>query len=327
MLKHLSKFGLIMILFSTTLVACEETAVTRMDPTINASSIPISPTELPNQVTRTPILQSTPSPELTSTMTHFVTTSTPELTQQSVAWFEMPVIPTVSDTAIGIYNLGISSGNNPQAFSKVGDGGVATSWFLMAFDERPEFYHLGPYEDLSAVIEQFSGSFGRFSLAADAGFSTVKILDPSFRDRDLCDRNETPLDCELRIHRPSFAFVSMGTNQIWAADVFQSEMRVIIEVLIEHGVVPILATKGDNLEGDQRINIIIADLAQEYDLPLWNFWLAIQSLPNHGMQEDDEHLTWAPNDFSNPFYMQHAWPVRNLTALQVLSTVWMGVQQ
>jgi len=111
------------------------------------------------------------------------------------------------------------------------------------------------------------------------------------------------LDCELRINRPSFAFISLGTNQVWQPEVFEPELRVIITRLLDQGIIPILATKVDNLEGDHRINRIIANLAYEYEIPLWNFWLAVQPLPNHGLQADLEHLTWAGPYFNDPARM------------------------
>ena len=72
------------------------------------------------------------------------------------------------------------------------------------------------------------------------------------------------------------------------------------EACIENGVVPILATKADNLEGDGTINATIVKVAQDYDVPLWNFWAALQDLPKQGLQDDGAHLTFYPNDFSDP---------------------------
>jgi hypothetical protein len=66
-------------------------------------------------------------------------------------------------------------------------------------------------------------------------------------------------------------------------------------------------------------------LAVDYDVPLWNFWRAVKDLPNHGLQEDGVHLTWAGNHFDDPDAMSHGWPVRNLTALEALDAVWRGV--
>ena len=238
-----------------------------------------------------------------------------------VGWKLLPVIPTMSPQAVDIFQNGLALGNNPQAFSKVGDGEIASSWFLTMFDLDPPHYDLGSHEYLEPVIETYAGSFEHVGVAAHAGFSTTLILDPLLATNDICEVEESPLECELRRHRPSFAFISLGTNQVWTPELFAVELRQMVEVCIERGVVPILATKGDNLEGDHRINAIIAEVAREYEIPLWNFWLALQSLPNQGLQADGEHLTWAVNDFDDPKAMAHAWPVRNLTALQVLNSL------
>jgi hypothetical protein len=220
---------------------------------------------------------------------------------------------------LAIYRRGLALGNDPHAFSKVGDGEISTVWFLTDFDLGPSYYNLGPYTDLQPAIEYFAGSFGRRSQAARRGFNTTRILDPSFANQENCEPGESPLVCELRLHRPSFAIISMGTNQVWQPEVFEPELETIVEILIDQGVLPILATKADNLEGDGRINAIIARLAEKHGLPVWNFWLAVQPLSDHGLQQDKEHLTYAGNDFSDPDAMARAWPVRNLTALQLLN--------
>jgi hypothetical protein len=237
-----------------------------------------------------------------------------------------PVVPTLSARALAIYRQGLALGNNPRGFTKIGDGEIAAPWFTTIFDVDPRYYALGPYDDLRPVIDYFSGSYGRKSQAARAGFNTTSIFNAALADPKVCAGSETPLACELRLHRPSFAIISLGTNQVYAPEVFEPGLRKIIDTLISQGVVPILSTKGDNLEGNYRINRIVAQLAAEYELPLWNFWLAVQPLPNHGLQPDFEHLTWAKNDFGNPWVMQRAWPVRNLTALQTLNAMRMAVE-
>lgn len=224
----------------------------------------------------------------------------------------------LSARTLEIYERGLELGNNPQSFSKFGDNGASTIWFLAHYDLRQEFYSLGTYTYLQSVIEIFAGSFGRVSVAAGSGFSTTTILDPTYADEALCEASETPLDCELRLNRPSIAFFSVGTNQAGSPEIFETELRIILERMMERGVVPILSSKVDNREGDHSINRIIANLTYEFDLPLWNFWLAAQPLPNHGLQPDREHLSWASPYFDDPVRMESAWPWRNLTALQVL---------
>jgi hypothetical protein len=235
------------------------------------------------------------------------------------------VVPAVSETLRELYQRGQISGNNLRAFSKIGDGEISAEWFSTVFDLGEGYYDLGHYQNLVPVIEHFSGSFARMGMAARRGFNTQRILDPSESDPPSCESGESPLDCELRLHRPAFAILSLGTNQVWRPEEFENGMRQILDILLSQNVVPILSTKGDNLEGDHRINRIITCLAQEYDVPLWNFWSAIQPLPSHGLQPDLEHLTYGITDFDDEDAMQTAWTVRNLTALQVLDAVWRGV--
>jgi hypothetical protein len=276
--------------------------------------------QAPAQPTASPT--STIQPVLTQTIT-----ASPVISQGMVCeeWQSWSVIPSVSKIARDLYQRGQASGNNPRAFSKIGDGEISTEWFFTAFDLGEAYYDLGPYQDLRPVIDYFHGSFSRMGMAARRGFNTQKILDPALSDPSQCQEDESPLTCELRLHRPAFAILSLGTNQVWKPEEFEAGMRHILDILLSDNVVPILSTKGDNLEGDHRINQAIACLAQEYGIPLWNFWSAIQPLPNHGLQPDLEHLTYGITDFDDENAMQSAWTVRNLTALQALDAVWRGV--
>jgi hypothetical protein len=240
-------------------------------------------------------------------------------------WQSLPVIPVVSKATREIYERGQASGNNPHAFSKIGDGEISTAWFFTAFDLGEDYYDPGPYQNLLATIDHFAGSFGRMGMAARRGFNTKLLLDPAASDLNLCESGESPLSCEVRLQRPAFAILSLGTNQARRQEEFAAGIRQILDFLLSKNIVPILSTKGDNLEGDHSINRTIACLAREYDVPLWNFWAAIQPLPNRGLQPDLEHLTYGINDFDDVRAMQSAWTLRNLTALQALDAVWRGV--
>jgi hypothetical protein len=175
-------------------------------------------------------------------------------------------------------------------------------------------------------LEYFSGSFRHNSQAAKRGYNTTKILDPKESDKTICLSGESPLDCEIRIYQPSFAIISMGTNQAWDRKIFKTEFKIILNTLISNGVVPILSTKADNLEGNHQINKIITDHAKDYELPVWNFWKICQDLPHQGLEADMEHLTYInSNDFSDQSIFQYAWPNRNLSALQTLESIRLGV--
>lgn len=243
-------------------------------------------------------------------------------------WQNWPVIPVVSPEAHAIYEAGLEKGTDPERFSKVGDCQNITTYFLAAFDD-PDFYILGPeYEDLQDTIDQFSGSWSRESASVAGGMNVASVLSPFWADKAICESNESPLECELRLNQPSIVLISMeeswGSNN--KVENYEKYMRQIIEAVIDFGALPILATKADNIEGDYAINAANARLAYDYDLPLWNFWRAVQPLPDHGLDEGGFHLTLSPmripNDFTDANNMERGWPNRNLTALQVLDAVW-----
>lgn len=234
-----------------------------------------------------------------------------------------------------IYQHGLELGHDSHAFSKIGDCQSVKAYFLGHFD-LPDYYNLGPYISLQATIDWYSGSFSRESLAVKGGFNAAAILSPLRADPTQCKSDENPIMCELRIHNPSVAIISL--EEWWAGhpENYEKYMRQIIEYTLDQGVVPIVATKADNIEGNHLINQTIANLAQEYDIPLWNFWAAVQDLPNHGLAAVDVygnvdmfHLTHSENfDFFNdPIATQSGWSMRNLTALQALDAVRRGLSE
>jgi hypothetical protein len=256
--------------------------------------------------------------------------ATPKPPLAKDAWMQLPAVPaSISDHAREIYQHGLAMGNDPTHFSKIGDCQNVSSYFLSTFDDPGDFSLGTEYAYLQPTIDYYQGSYSRTSLAVKGGFNVAAVLSPLRADRKACNVNESPLDCELRVWKPSVVFVSMETW--WSerpAEVYSTYMRQVLDKIIAHGSVPILATKADNLEGDNSINATIAQIAYEYDIPLWNFWAAVQSLPNHGLSEDGFHLTFNRNFFDDPTRMNSsAWPWRNLTALQTLDVVRKGLTE
>jgi len=249
----------------------------------------------------------------------------PRPTLRPEDWKQLPVVPRISQTVIEIYQRGQELGNDPRAFSKVGDCESVTEWFLADFDKGEAYYSLGEYSELEDVIEYFEGSYRRLGQAAKPGFTAASLMTPLWANREQCEKDESPIACEFRQHRPSFILITLGTNDVVNPDSFEGNLRRLIDYSVALGVVPVLSTKADNLEGDHSINATIAKLAVEYDLPLWNFWAAVQPLPDQGLQDDGAHLTFGPNQFDEALVLRRAWPVRNLTALQVLDALCIAV--
>jgi hypothetical protein len=242
-------------------------------------------------------------------------------------WQEWPVLPVISDRALDIYRAGILQGNDPTHFSKVGDCQNIHQYFLGLFD-TPGTFRLGEqYAYLQETLDYFSGSWMRASEAVRTGFNVASVLAPLQANPETCQPVETPLACEIRIWNPSIVIISMET---WTAErpvqAYEDYLRQIVEFVISKNVLPIVATKADNLEGDNSINQIVANVAADYDIPLWNFWAGTQPLTAQGLEEDRFHLTNGPNYFDSAESLDLGWPIRNLTGLLTIDTVWKAVR-
>jgi hypothetical protein len=250
---------------------------------------------------------------------------------EAAAWQTAPAIPEVSARAREVYQQGLARGNDARAFSKVGDCQSVPQFFL-AFYEQPErfgAFDLGAWQaELTPTLDQFAGSFERFSRAVDNGFNVASVLTPLWADPAWCKSDESPLMCEERLHNPSIVVLSMETW--WAgkkADEYERYLERVVAFWVEQQVVVILATIADNLEKVGSINAAIARVAARYEMPLWNFWLVAQALPDHGLHPDGFHLTFAQNRFDDGVRLRHGWPARNLSALRVLDAVWRGLKE
>ncbi|HET7009334.1 MAG TPA: hypothetical protein VFI11_01040 [Anaerolineales bacterium] len=243
-----------------------------------------------------------------------VVSPTPDLRIPPEQWQQWPVVPTVSARARQIYAEGLAMGNDASHFSKVGDCQNITEAFMGIYDLPGRYTLPEDGAHLQSTIDAFAGSFGREGMAVKGGFNVASVLSPMWADPDVCQPGETPLECELRVHRPTIVFISM---EVWyegrTAETYAGYLRQIVDTAIERGAVPVLATKADNVEGDHSINLATATVAYEYDVPLWNFWLGVQPLPDHG-------IDWARD--SDGFHLTvDAWNVRSYTALQVLDAL------
>ncbi len=239
---------------------------------------------------------------------------TPEATLDPVDWKNWSVIPTVDPTLRTIYEYGIAHGTDPHAFSIFGDCQSRPDAFFGVFEtDEKVVQSLSP--ELQETIANFRGSFNRESPTSQDGTTPGALLWTQWhRGKYGCTFAETPVECELRIHNPSFVIIQIGTH-------FESRnteyLRKVITQLIDAGVVPILATKADNREKDERINNDMALLASEYDLPLWNFWAAVSDLPNRGL------YTRKDRPLQGDIYLtDEAAQIHRMTGLEALNAVW-----
>jgi hypothetical protein len=265
-----------------------------------------------------------------------------------------PVIPTI-DAGMkanlqAILAHGLQLGNRPDVFAKIGDSITASPNFLFAlgnpaYDPANPFFS-GAFTNIASTVNYFraqtvdasgANSFNRVSLAGVNGWSPFQELDPA-RDLDAVRApfalpGETPLATEVRITKPGIALIMLGTNDLGAGEnlaLFQAELTAVVQTVIADGVIPVLSTIPDNLlfgpSAEQHVflnNQIISDVAASLNVPLWNYWLALQPLPQKGLGPDGGHPSAYP--FGTEFFtangLQFGYNVRNLTAVGVLMKI------
>ena len=137
-------------------------------------------------------------------------TATPTLAPD--AWQSMPVMPAVSDTTRRIYDKGRALNNDPHGFSILGDCLSLPINLFGNYGKGSGHYNLGDYTYLQPVIDWFVDSFNRQSVTLGDGFNTAAVLSPLRADPKQCQNGETPLVCEFRIYHPSYALISLGTD-------------------------------------------------------------------------------------------------------------------
>ncbi len=224
-------------------------------------------------------------------------------------WREWPSVPVLSTRAKDILLAAIA---NPaldlHTFSRVGDCQLTSETFLGG-------YVNGKYpipDGFVPTVEYFSASFITESITARNGLGVNSVLNPIFAvgaGYKECGANETPLDCELRIRRPTIVIVAMGTNWVPHGEVrYEMYLRQVVDRILQTGALPILATKADNIEGDWKLNQAVAQVAYDDNLPLVNVWRSVQDLPNYGLE--------APK---NIYLTGDAWMRRNNVWLQTLA--------
>ena len=352
-LKQKQKIGLITAVFLLfTLTACDnsEPIPTLMPaaalPTADMESLLATQTPLPTLFpTTTP--QATPTwPQTEPANTNLVTegeqtpipNTQPPPTATADLRFGLPVneippnvivrmSPDVEAHVYAIFQRGQELGRDPRRFSKVGDSAVLTSHYLTRFDDVT-YYNLGQYDYLQPVIDHYAGSFKRYGAATKVGLSSFGVLDPLWANKEWCTYNEHMLACELRHNNPSVLLMRIGTNDNLTGKLFKENMRQIIEYSIEEGVIPVLASKADRFEGDNRNNEVLYELADEYKIPLWDFDAVAATLPSRGLTPDNAHLTISDtNDYTDPNIFTKGYPMNDLTALIALEAILYAIEK
>jgi hypothetical protein len=309
----------------------ESEATAFSTPSPSATALPPTDTAAPTE---------TPSPAATSSLTPEPETDTPSPNPTETHTPTPPITPTpavlnglpmdevivmsdeVQENVLAIYERGLELGRDPNAFSKIGDSTIEPLNFFARFDEGAEAYNLGEFAYLQRAIDYYSGSFARQGFALIRGLHSWSVFDPFWADEENCLADETVIDCEFRQHNPSVVLIRLGSNDR-APSLFEENLRLIVSYSIEQGVIPVLATKPDRVEGEgNRINLAIRRVAEEYAVPLWDFDLVSSTLPDNGLSEDGIHMTtFYSYDYTEEQAFERGHGLQNLTGLIALDAV------
>ncbi|MBZ0303801.1 MAG: LysM peptidoglycan-binding domain-containing protein [Anaerolineae bacterium] len=221
-----------------------------------------------------------------------------------------------------IYAQGQALGNNPRAFTMLGDSTIEYPYFLARFDEGP--YNLGAYAYLQPVIDYFAGSFAHQSVAIRRGLHTWSVLDPMWAPKPACQTGENMLACEFRLQHPSLLFIRLGSNDAGIPETTDKDFRQIVQFAIDQGVIPIIGTKADRHEdANNTNNNIMRQVAADYQIPLMDFDVVAQTAPGRGLDQDNVHMTtFYAHDYTDPTAFQRGHSLHNLTALTMLDQIW-----
>ncbi len=264
------------------------------------------------------------------------------LPQKPVVPFrQLPVVPgALSEHSKTLISDGLRGGNRANVFSKLGDCMTDSDRFLKPLAPGNALW--GEATGLQPVYLRFAGtsarlgrswslnSFATPSLAAAGGFNVAGPLDATWADPTWCAANESPLACEYRVTKPIVSIIMFGTNDVATTDdkTYEQYLRQIVRETTDRNILPVLSTfptRPENATRSDQLNQIVANVAVDMDIPLVNLNVALESLPNKGVDADNStHLSLPTSgradDFTKSGQLGGA-NMRNLLTLRLLDLV------
>lgn len=297
-------------------------------PTLVPSETPL-PTETPTP-TATSIPTETPLPTETPTD---VPTNTPEPPQNTFDLSSIPVIPDFANSPElllsirNIYTTGQTLGLNDNMLSLAGDklpvdpnflsdlGAGLVQWDIYQAELEPIYNQFVPADGTQ-------NGFSRISLSANGDWQSANLHMPEWADPGLCQPGETPLACELRLSQAAYLLISIGRNE---SDLLllQQNIEVAITTSLSAGVIPVLTTLPDPSTSYAEHNRIIVEVANNYQIPVWNLWLLLRDTPNFGITLEGNLEASAPGQSAvfTPDQLLYGANQANLSALQLLKAL------
>ena len=235
-----------------------------------------------------------------------------------------------------VYLRGLAAGNRAAVFVKVGDSITQSSSFLWDFGPTSGLsrWSFGAYSAFApthayfnaTLVDERHSSFDRESLAADSGWTSTRAL----------TADAMLLRQELNTLRPSVALIMLGSGDVDVNEVsvFRANLTRVVQIVLGANVIPVLSTIPRRTNSATTRMMwpffveAIREVAAAQQVPLQDYWTAMEPLPNNGLSEDGEHpsIYRLPNghaestDFT-PAGLAYGYNVRNLQTLATLAHV------
>lgn len=260
---------------------------------------------------------------------------TPEREREMIAMLSaMPVIPSISNTAVEIYRLGQANGRTASAVTKVGDCNAGDPRFLDSFAHGD--YTLGEYGYLLPAIQYYAWSLAESSPAARLGNTSNSVTDPIFADPALCNTGETTIQCAYRRSNAAIAVITFGMFEsfyVGDLDVFRQGMDTIISEAVNRGIIPVMiipsTVPGPHQGIGLEYNRVMVELGRQYGIPVINYWRAARTLPGYGLSDDQFHFSDRNYHYTHLDFIgeQHTlgYTLLNLVIMQTLHEIYHAV--
>jgi hypothetical protein len=236
-------------------------------------------------------------------------------------WTAAPAVAKIDKAtkhkAITTLRRGSRLGNRANVLAKVGDSLSQSPAYLQGLGCGQ--WAPGRYSGLRSTVNYFSArqlhgkssectrvnSFSRNSAATRVLRPSSWAINPGDTADPSCLPQESPLVCEIRLDRPAYVVILLGTNDVTIGQIVQGDpvpqyvanISQIVSTSRHLGVVPIVTTvppRNDSAAAEastEEANAGLWQLAADRHVPLINLWRAIVPLPNHGLTSDKLHLS------------------------------------
>lgn len=280
--------------FTPTFTPEPPTETVTSSPTVRATKIATLPP------TQTAIVVPSPFPDHSESLYKAITYD-----EARTLLFETPLLVVPAEHIRQIFARGQASGLNDKFLLSVGDCNSESHWYLQSLldntpaqgkEADPSFYQ---DVEIQAVIQEYHDALAFKGQSVNTGLNAMSVMDPFWANPNLCPSGTSPLACDYQAKRPFASLIMFGANDIKVLNTagYESALRDIIEFSLEHNIVPILSTftvrplNDGSFEQGVRFNGVVVKLAQEYNVPLVNFWLAARDADGYGVLNDNAHLT------------------------------------